>query len=98
MSIPGVPALPGGCPYLVKKGKFSLRLPTGISREEAIAHNRIGEQIDGVELGDGVQFTLKARAALAAAGFRYAEGFAFKEWMEARDATLALQELLRSQS
>lgn len=97
MSIPGVAGLPGGYPYLVKRGNFILRLPAGISREEAMAHNRIGEQMDGLELGEGVRFGKKARAALAAAGFPYAEGFAFEEWSEAQAATLSLQNQLRLQ-
>lgn len=97
MSIPGVAGLPGGYPFLVKSGKFRLQLPAEISREEAIAHNRMGEQMDGLELGDGVRFVEKARAALTAAGFRYAQGFAFEEWAEVRDAMLALQNQLRLQ-
>ena len=97
MSIPGVSGLPGGYPYVVKKGKFSLRLPPEISREEAIAHNRIGEQMDGLEMVEGIRFVERARVALAAAGFRYAEGFTFEEWRKARDAVLALQNQLRLQ-
>jgi hypothetical protein len=88
--------MPGGYPYLVKNGKFGLRLPAGISREEAIAHNQSGEQMDGLEMGAGVKFVEKARKALASVGFEYAEGFDYSEWAKMRDAMVALRDRLRS--
>ncbi len=96
LSIPGVAGLPGGYPYLVRHGRFALQLPKGVSREEAIAHNGSGERMDGLELGSGVKFSEKARAALAAVGFEHAEGFALEDWEQARVATLALRDRLRS--
>ena len=95
VSIPGVADLPGGYPYIVKNGKFTLRLPEGISREEAIAHNKTGERSDGLDIASGVRFVGKARQALASAGFEYAEGFDFANWTDARDRMLALRERLR---
>ena len=95
VSIPGVADLPGGYPYIVKNGKFTLRLPEGISKEEAIAHNKTGERSDGLDIASGVHFVGKARQALASAGFEYAEGFDFANWTDARDRMLALRERLR---
>ena len=95
-SIPGVGGLPGGYPFVVRRGKFKLELPGGITEEEAMAHNQTGERGDGVELGEGgVRFTERARRALAAAGFSYAEGFAYSESEAVRDRMLALREQLR---
>lgn len=79
-SIPGVNGLPGGYPFVVKDRKFSLRLPQGTSLEQAIAHNKTGEGLDGLELGSNVKFVGEARQALASAGFEYAQGFDLAEW------------------
>lgn len=95
ISIPGVAGLPGGYPFEVRKGKFHLELPAGITKDEALAHNQTGERQDGVELGESVRFTERARSELAASGFEYAEGFAFGEWETVRDRMLALRERLR---
>jgi hypothetical protein len=95
VSIPGVRKRPGGYPYIVKKGKFTLQLPAAISTEEVIAHNKTGERCDGLEIGSSVRFVGKARHALASVGFEYAEGFDFAEWTNARDKMLALRERLR---
>jgi hypothetical protein len=97
VSTPGVAGLPGGYPFLLKRGKFSLRLPRGITREQAIAHNKSGEHADGLDLGPAVKFTEPARRALAAVSFEFAEGFAFEEWQAARNKLLALRDRLRSQ-
>jgi hypothetical protein len=78
-SIPGVAGLPGGYPFLLKQRKFSLRLPPGIALAEAIAHNKKGEKLDGLDLGEGAKFVVKARRALDAANFEYAQGFSFLE-------------------
>lgn len=96
LSIPGVAGLPGGYPYEVRKRRFKLRLPAGITREQAIAHNQAGERLDGLQLGDGVAFTEMARESLAAAGFPYAQGYKFAEWEKVRDATIALSNRLRA--
>lgn len=95
LSIPGVAGLPGGYPFVLKNGKFHLRLPSGINREEAIAHNKSGEQADGLELGSELRFTKRSGTALAAARFEYAQGFAYAEWADVRDRLLALRERLR---
>jgi hypothetical protein len=78
VSTPGVAGLPGGYPFLLKRGKFSLRLPRGITREQAIAHNKSGEHADGLDLGPAVKFIEPARRALAAVNFEFAEGFCLR--------------------
>jgi len=95
ISIPGVGGLPGGYPFEVRKGKFKLELPAGVTKEQALAHNQTGERQDGVELGEGVRFTERTRNELAEVGFAYAEGFAYGEWEAARDRMLALRKRLR---
>lgn len=96
VSLPGVAGFAGGYPFAVNKGKFKLDLPSGLSVENAIAQNRSGERIDGLELREGVTFTEKAQEALAAVGFAYAQGFAFKEWEKARNTMIGLSERLRA--
>jgi hypothetical protein len=96
MSIPGVAGLPGGYPYALKNRKFSLRLPRGITLDQAIAHNKTGEHADGLDLASSAKFIGNAREALAAAGFPYAEGFDFADWPDVRDNMLLLRDRLRS--
>jgi hypothetical protein len=79
-NIPGVAKLPGGYPFLLRRGKFSLQLPSDISLEEAIEHNKRGERLDGLDVGAGVRFVGTARKALDAAGFEHAQGFDLSEW------------------
>jgi hypothetical protein len=74
-SIPGVAGLPGGYPFILKGRRFTLRLPPGITSAEAIAHNKTGERLDGLELESGVKFVGKARRSLIDVGFEYAQGF-----------------------
>src|SRR5205814_6096000 len=70
MSVPGVAGLPGGYPFVLKRRKFTMHLPPGISAEEAIAHNQTGERLDGLELGSvGVRFVGRSRGLLTRAGF-----------------------------
>lgn len=95
MSIPGVKGMRGGYPFALKRGKFSLRLPSEITLDEAIAHNRTGERLDGLDLESGVKFAGKTRRALTAAGFEYAQGFDFAEWPEVRDRMVVLRDRLR---
>lgn len=97
ISTPGVAGLPGGYPFLLKAEQFSLLLPPGVTREQAIGHNKSGEHADGFDLAAGVKFTESARRALAAVHFEFAEGFAFEDWQAARDKMLALRDRLRSQ-
>jgi hypothetical protein len=97
-SIPGVSGLPGGYPFLLKRGKFSLRLPTGVTTAEAIEHNKKGERIDGLDLGTGVKFVGKARQALEAANFEYAQGFSFSDWALACERMVSLRDRLRNKS
>ena len=97
-SIPGVAGLPGGYPFEVKRRKFALRLPKGITLEEAVAHNKSGEHLDGVDVGSSVKFSGRPGAALAAANFEYAAGFDLGEWPTVSERMLALRNRLRSLS
>ena len=95
-SIPGVAGLPGGYPFLVKQGKFSLRLPSGVALAKAIAHNKKGEKLDGLDLGAGAKFVGKARVALGAENFEYAQGFSFSDWPLACQRMEFLRDRLRN--
>jgi len=90
--------MPGGYPFLLKRGRFSLRLPSGIDLPEAVAHNKTGERLDGLDLGSGVKFTAKARRALTDVGFEYAQGFDLPEWPSVRDRMVSLRDRLRQQT
>jgi hypothetical protein len=95
ISIPGVAGLPGGYPFALKGRKFTLKLPPEITSREAIAHNKAGERLDGLDLESSVKFVGNARNSLAAADYEYAAGFDLTEWQSARDAMLLLRERLR---
>jgi hypothetical protein len=94
-SIPGVAGLPGGYPFILKAGRFTLHLPSCITRAEAIAHNKSGEQLDGLDLGSGVRFIGEACRSLARVGFEYAEGFELVEWQSTCDSMVVLRDRLR---
>ncbi|MFE7460350.1 hypothetical protein [Streptomyces sp. NPDC057554] len=67
-SLPGVAGLPGGYPVRISGGRLTLRLPTGLSPEEAVAANQRWSRADGVVVGNGrVRFAPAAAAALAEA-------------------------------
>jgi hypothetical protein len=83
-------------PFLLKQGKFLLRLPSGVAPAEAIAHNKKGERVDGLDLGAGAKFVGKARRALEAAKFEYAQGFDLSEWPLVCDVMVSLRDRLRS--
>jgi hypothetical protein len=94
-SVPGVAGLPGGYPFVLKGRKFTLQLPSGITGTEAIAHNKTGERLDGLDLGSDVKFVGKARRFLTDVGFAYAEGFNLGEWQCVCDTMVALRDRLR---
>jgi hypothetical protein len=94
-SIPGVAGMPGGYPFLLKRGKFVLQLPPSITTDQAIAHNKRGERLDGLDLESDAKFTGKARRGLAEAHFEYAEGFDLVEWPKVCNKLIALRERLR---
>lgn len=96
VSVPGVAGLPGGYPFVLKGGRFKLRLPPGIDLEEAVAHNQAGEKLDGLELGACTKFVGKAALTLEAAGFEYSQGFDFAEWKAVHDRMLHLRQRLRA--
>ena len=79
----------------MKRGKFSLHLPSGITADEAIAHNKTGERLDGLDLGASVKFLGKAQRSLARVGFEYAEGFDLAEWPSVCERMIALRDQLR---
>src|SRR5580704_4461536 len=94
-SVPGVEGLPGGYPFLLKGRRFTLHLPSDITSDEAIAHNKTGERLDGLDLGSGVKFIGKACRSLTDVGFEYAEGFDPVEWPCVSDRMTALRDRLR---
>jgi hypothetical protein len=94
-SIPGVAGLPGGYPFVLKRRKFTLRLPSGITSAEAIAHNKSGERLDGLDLESGAKFVGDARRSLASVCFEYAQGFDLAEWPNVCRRMLALRNRLR---
>jgi hypothetical protein len=94
-SLPGVAGLPGGYPFVLKRRTFALHLPSSITAAEAIACNKTGERLDGLDVGAGVKFIGKARKALARAGFEYSEGFDLAEWRNVCDRMMALRNALR---
>jgi hypothetical protein len=94
-SIPGVAGLPGGYPFVLNRRKFTLRLPSDITSEEAIAHNQTGERLDGLDLRSGTKFVGNARRALSSAAFEYAQGFDLAEWRSVCDKMIALRDRLR---
>jgi hypothetical protein len=94
-SIPGVAGLPGGYPFVLKRRKFNLQLPSDITSAEAIAHNRSGERLDGLDLGSGAKFVGSARRSLTSAAFEYAQGFDLAEWPSVCRRMIALRDRLR---
>jgi hypothetical protein len=63
--VPGPLGLPGGYPVHVRAGAIDLRLPDGVSAEEAIADNQRAAASDGVVVSDGrVMFGSSAVAEL----------------------------------
>jgi hypothetical protein len=95
MSLPGVAGLPGGYPFILKGRQFTLHLPSDITGAEAIAHNKTGERIDGLDLGSGVKFIGKACRSLTRVGFDYAEGFDLVQWQSVCEKMVALRDRLR---
>ncbi|MBZ5554771.1 MAG: hypothetical protein LAO21_18795 [Acidobacteriia bacterium] len=94
-SVPGVGGLPGGYPFHIRNGKFVLELPSTIPLEEAIAQNRAGEHLDGVDLKSGVRFVGKAGQSLASAGFEYSQGYDLKDWRIVCERMISLRDRLR---
>jgi hypothetical protein len=94
-SIPGVAGLPGGYPFVLRGRRFTLRLPSDITSAEAIAHNKAGERLDGLDLGSGAKFIGKAHRSLVDVNFEYAQGFDLTEWPSVRDRMLVLRDRLR---
>lgn len=94
-SIPGVAGMPGGYPFVLNGGKFTLRLPSSVSSDEAIAHNKRGEQHDGLDLGLGAKFIGQARRFLTEVHFEYAQGFDLCEWQKVCDKMVRLRDRLR---
>jgi hypothetical protein len=94
-SVPGVAGLPGGYPFVLQGRKFTLQLPAGITGAEAIAPNKTGERLDGLDLGSDVKFVGKARRFLTDVGFEHAEGFDLGEWQSVCHRMVAMRDRLR---
>jgi hypothetical protein len=94
-SIPGVAGLPGGYPFVLKGKKFTLQLPSNITSAEAIAHNKTGERLDGLDLESNAKFVGNALRSLTGVNFEYAQGFDLAEWRSACDKMILLRKRLR---
>lgn len=88
--VPAPHGLPGGYPVRVTKGSVALDLPSGISREEAMAWNRSFEAVDGVSVSeDGhVHYSDRAREAVSRYAPELAQGFHVRD-LETVQAELA---------
>ena len=65
---PGVLGLPGGYPVRIRDGAISLRLPTGVTSEDAVAFNQLagrGEGIEAIDESGTVHYTEQAKQAVA---------------------------------
>jgi hypothetical protein len=75
-SLPGPLGLPGGYPVRLADGELELRLPPGLTVDDAVAHNQRWALADGVVVDGGrVRFSDTARAELAAVDADLAAGF-----------------------
>jgi hypothetical protein len=78
-SAPGPEGLPGGYPVRCKGGRVTLRLPAGVSRDQAISWNREWAHRDGIAEIDKngvVHWTAEAARTLAAIDSHLAEPLA----------------------
>lgn len=65
---PGVFGLPGGYPVRFRRGELELRLPDGLTREEAVSFNRVAAKAEGIERIDEdgtLYYTEHARQSVA---------------------------------
>lgn len=66
---PGILGLPGGYPVRIAGGEVELRLPDGVTREDAVAFNRLAAKGEGLERIDddgAIFYTEAAQRAVAA--------------------------------
>ncbi len=77
---PGPGGRPGGYPVALRDGRLALRLPQGVTEEEAVAWNRAFEARGGLVIdGDRAVYTGALRDALARHSPALAEGFAIRD-------------------
>lgn len=107
-NLPGPLGLPGGYPVTVRgraagagagaAGVVELRLPAGVTRDEAVAHNQRWALADGAVVDGGrVTFGDAARAELERAAPELADGFAVTDLAAATERLHHLRDQLRDQ-
>jgi len=78
--VPGPDGRPGGYPVALRAGRLSLRLPQGMTEDEAVAWNRAYEERGGLVIEGGrAVYTGALRDALARHSPALAEGFAIRD-------------------
>ena len=96
--LPGPLGLPGGYPVTVRGSELALRLPPGVSRDEAIEFNQRAALADGVVVeGGGVRFGPAATAELERFAPALAAGFPVAELASATAELHALRDRLRTE-
>lgn len=98
-NLPGPGGLPGGYPVRVRGGRVELRLPPGLTRAEAVAHNQRWALADGVVVdGASALFPEAAGKELSAAGLaELASGFELDDLDAVTRRMHELRERLRAQ-
>ncbi|HEX6442865.1 MAG TPA: hypothetical protein VF007_11805 [Stellaceae bacterium] len=96
---PGPNGLAGGYPVRLCAGEVTLDLPTGLSREEAVAWNAGFEAANGLVVEDGrARYTGTLYERLRMASRSVAEGFAVSDIDAVYDEMVALRNRLQSKA
>jgi hypothetical protein len=96
--LPGPLGLPGGYPVTVRGTDLALRLPVGMSRDDAIAFNQRAALADGIVVdGDRIRFGPAAIAELEHLAPALSNGFPVTELPSATAELQALRTRLRAQ-
>jgi hypothetical protein len=97
-NLPGPHGLPGGYPVTVRDAGVGLRLPAGLTRDEAVAHNQRWALADGAVVDGGrVTFGDAARAELGRTAPELADGFAVTDLAAVTERLHHLRDQLRDQ-
>jgi hypothetical protein len=96
--LPGVAGRPGGYPVRICAGSVSLRLPAGVSEDQAVQANRHWAGLEGARVDDGgVHFGPVITEAVEGLVPAYAQGFDAADLAEVTATFHALRERLRAQ-
>ncbi len=96
-SLPGPLGLPGGYPVRIRAGVLALDLPTGLTRDQAVAVNRRAGERDGIRLADGyLRFPDSAAAELGRYAPDLAAGVPLDRLADAADQLVELRSQLRN--